>query len=164
MTDTLTIRTALRSGDLGRLIQLHGESYEGEASHFGLTFEAHVARTVAEFILDNDARGRVWLAERGADLVGCTAMVDRGDRGQLRWVLVSSTMRGTGLGKQLIQAAMDYAAEQAAWREVFLETTEGLTASMDIYEKLGFTIASDKFERIWEDKKQRVIIMAKQLR
>ena len=164
MTDALKIRNDLRPGDLGRLIQLHGDVYEGEESQFGLTFEAHVARTVAEFVLDNDARGQVWLAEQGDELVGCVAMVDRGDRGQLRWVLVSPCMRGTGLGKKLVHGAIDYAADQSAWREVFLETTDGLTASMDIYRKLGFVVSHEKFERLWGEKEQRVIIMAKKLK
>lgn len=164
MTDAPKIRTTLRPGDLGRLIQLHGEGYERETSHFGLTFEAHVARTVAEFILDNGANGRVWLAENGADLVGSAAMVDRGDRGQLRWVIVAPQARGTGLGKKLIHAAMNYAADQPAWREVFLETTDGLAVSMEIYHKLGFEITAEKLEDLWEEKKQKVIVMAKKLR
>lgn len=164
MTDAPEIRTTLRPGDLGRLIQLHGEGYEGETSHFGLTFEAHVARTVAEFILDNDANGRVWLAENGRDLVGSAAMVDRGDKGQLRWVIVAPQARGTGLGKKLIHAAMDYAATQSAWREVFLETTDGLSVSMEIYRKLGFEITAEKLEDLWENQKQKVIVMAKKLR
>lgn len=164
MTDAPKIRTKLRPGDLGRLIQLHGEAYEGEANHFGLTFEAHVARTVAEFILDNGGNGQVWLAERGADLVGCAAMVDRGDQGQLRWVIISPPERGTGLGKRLIHAAMEYAAEQSAWRAVFLETTDGLAASMGIYRKLGFELAAEKSETLWGEQKQTVIMMVKQLR
>lgn len=164
MTDAFKIRKTLRPGDLGRIVALHGEGYEGETSHFGLTFEAHVARTVAEFILDNDGKGRVWLAEQGADLIGCAAMVDRGDQGQLRWVLVAPKARGSGLGKTLIHGAMDYASDQPAWRSVFLETTEGLPASMDIYRKLGFEITDEKLEKLWEDRQQKVIVMTKQLR
>ena len=52
------IRTELRCGDLGRIIALHGEVYE-PLGGYGLRFEAFVARTIAEFILDNDARDRV---------------------------------------------------------------------------------------------------------
>lgn len=164
MNDAPKIRTTLRPGDLGRLIRLHGEGYAGENSHFGLTFEAHVARTVAEFILDNNGNGRVWLAEIGNDLVGSAAMVDRSDRGQLRWVIVAPQARGTGLGKNLIHAAMDYAAEQSAWREVFLETTDSLAVSMEIYRKLGFEITDEKMEDLWGDEQQKVIMMARKLR
>jgi len=61
-------------GDLGWLISLHGEAYEGEAGPYGVAFEAHVAGTIAEFMIDNGGRGEVFFAEEetGA-LVGTAA-------------------------------------------------------------------------------------------
>lgn len=162
MSTEVSFRTTLEPGDLGRLIALHGTAYQDDPAHFGLKFEAHVARTVAEFILDNEGRGRVWLAERHGELVGCSAMADRGTRGQLRWVLLSPDMRGKGIGEKLIRAAMDYAREQD-FEEVFLETTEGLDASMAIYNKLGFEIAEQQTKALW-GYPQNVIIMIKKLR
>ena len=98
LLDNISIRNELRSGDLGRVIALHGECYD-MLPGFGLAFEAFVARTVAEYILDTGAKGRIWMAERGGRLVGCTAIVLRDvDRGQLRWVLVDQSARGLGLG------------------------------------------------------------------
>lgn len=163
MTEDILIRSDLKPGDLGRLIALHGEGYEQEDGAFGLTFEAHVARTAAEFILDNGARGRVWLAERGRDLVGCAAMVDRGDKGQLRWIIVSPAARGRRLGDRLISAAMAY-AEERGFREVFLETTPGLDTSMRIYEKLGFKVVKEEFLPLWTDEPLAVLTMAKKLK
>ena len=75
-TDAPNIRSKLRCGDLGQIIKLHGEVYE-PLGGYGLRFEAFVGRTIAEFILDNDARGQIWLAERDDRLVGCTAVVLR---------------------------------------------------------------------------------------
>jgi len=148
----ITIRSDLRPGDLGRIIALHGTAYEAERGHFGLPFEAHVARTVAEFVLDNGARGRVFLVERGTDLVGCAAIVERrgpaGVSGQLRWVLADPSVRGRGLGKKLVSMAIDH-ARAAGWREVFLETTDGLDASMSIYKALEFEIAAETTESLW---------------
>lgn len=163
MTQDILIRSDLKPGDLGRLIALHGEGYEQEDGAFGLRFEAHVARTAAEFILDNGARGRVWLAERGRDLVGCAAMVDRGDKGQLRWIIVSPAARGRRLGDRLISAAMAY-AEERGFREVFLETTPGLDTSMRIYEKLGFKVVKEEFLPLWTDEPLAVLTMAKKLK
>ena len=101
MKDGIDIRHELRCGDLGRIVTLHGECYE-PLPGFGLRFEAFVARTIAEFVLDNEANGRVWLAERGETLVGCTAIALRDDdRAQLRWVLVDPSARGIGLGRRL---------------------------------------------------------------
>lgn len=147
--DPIRIRDDLRPGDLGRIISLHGTAYAGERGHFGLPFEAYVAKTTAEFVLENGARGKVFLAERGSDLVACAAMIertapDRTSRGQLRWVVADPSVRGTGLGRRLVVLATDY-ARACRWREVFLETTSGLEASMALYRKLGFeTVARDK--------------------
>lgn len=150
--DPITIRSDLRPGDLGRIIALHGTAYEGEKKHFGLTFEAFVARTIAEFVLDNAAKGRVFMAERGGDLVACAAMVERnvpqGVHGQLRWILCDPSARGLGLGKKLVGMAMEH-ARSSGYSEVFLETTEGLDASMTIYRKLGFTEEKREAEKLW---------------
>jgi GNAT superfamily N-acetyltransferase len=149
----IVIRDDLRPGDLGRLIALHGTAYEGERGHFGLPFEAYVARTVAEFVLDNDCRGKVFLAERGAQLVASAAIVERSfdggaSRGQLRWVIADPSVRGTGLGRRLVERAVDF-ARASGWAEIHLETTTGLDASMALYEKLGFVIVSRTPERQW---------------
>ncbi len=162
MTKDISIRTDLRYGDLGRIITLHGEGYAQEEQFSGLAFEAYVARTVADVVIDNAARGRIWLAEQGADLVGCTAMVDRGGKGQLRWVIVSPKARGTGLGKKLVHEAIAYAQDQG-WSEVMLETTTGLPASMDIYRRLGFEEVSREEAELWNPHAQTLIIMRKAL-
>ena len=93
------MRHDLRPGDLGRIIELHGECYDALPG-YGIRFEAFVARTVAEYILDVGANGRIWLAELDGRLVACTAIVLREDaRAQLRWVLVAPSARGAGLGR-----------------------------------------------------------------
>ena len=157
MSDDISIRTDLRPGDLGRIISLHGEVYD-PLGGYGLTFEAFVGRTIAEFVLDNDARGRIWLAEQGGRLVGCTAIALRdGNRGQLRWVLVDPSARGRGIGKQLVGSAMDYCREEGC-ESVFLETTDGLLESQTLYEKLGFAVASETVEELWDGPRPLIIM------
>jgi len=149
MSDDISIRTDLRPGDLGRIISLHGEVYDPMGG-YGLQFEAFVGRTIAEFVLDNDARGQIWLAERGDRLVGCTAIALRDNNlGQLRWVLVDPSARGRGIGKQLVYSAMDYCREKEC-EKVFLETTDGLPESQTLYEKLGFAVTSEVVEELWD--------------
>ena len=157
MSDDISIRTDLRPGDLGRIISLHGVVYD-PLGGYGLTFEAFVGRTIAEFVLDNNARGRIWLAERGDRLVGCSAIALRdNDRGQLRWVLVDPSARGRGIGKQLVNAAMDYCREKGC-KQVFLETTDGLPESQTLYEKLGFTVTSESVEELWDGPRPLIIM------
>ena len=51
------IRSTLKPGDLGAIIALHGTVYHRDMG-FDVTFEAYVAQTIAEFVLDNAGRGR----------------------------------------------------------------------------------------------------------
>lgn len=144
------IRTNLRCGDLGRIIELHGEIYEREAEGFGLRFEAFVAKTIAEFVLDNDSRGRVWLAEQDGRLMACCAIAHReGGLAQLRWVLARPEVRGIGLGRRLVEESLAYCRSQG-FRGVFLETTDGLEASRRLYDSLGFRLVSETLEPLWD--------------
>ncbi len=145
----MKIRHNLRAGDLGRIIALHGKCYD-PLPGFGLTFEAYVARTIAEYILDAGANGRIWLAERDGELIGCTAIVLRdGPVGQLRWVLVDQSARGIGLGTNLVNLALQFCRDNKCG-EVTLETTDGLLESQTLYESLGFEVVSNVPEELWD--------------
>ncbi len=157
-SDAVIIRCDRRPGDDDLIVRLHVEGYLQEGPRFhGDDFAPYVARTVAEAGLDRSPRSRVWFAERDGRTLGCTAMVDRDDRGQLRWVVVLPAARGLGLGKRLVTLALDYAASQG-WREAYLETTEGLDASMGLYEKLGFVTTDDTPTALWHGPGHHIIM------
>lgn len=157
MTDSISIRHDLRPGDLGRLIQLHGTAY-AHLPGFGLPFEAFVARTVAEYMLDAGGQGRIWLAERDGLLVGCTAIVLReGPVGQLRWVLVDRNARGIGLGKQLVGHAVQFCRDNDC-QSIFLETTDGLPESQALYDALGFEVISSGQETLWDGPRPLIVM------
>ena len=152
MSDEITIRHDLQPGDLGRIASLHGEAYESLGG-YGLRFEAYVGQTIAEFVLNNNARGRIWLVERAGDLLGCSAIVLRGEGvAQLRWVVVAPSARGQGLGSKLMGRTLDYARDQNS-KAVILETTDGLPESLALYEKLGFRVTSNSIEELWDGKR-----------
>jgi GNAT superfamily N-acetyltransferase len=151
----IQIRHELRCGDLGRIVTLHGVVYE-PLGGFGLSFEAFVAKTIAEYVLDNESRGRVWLAERDNDLVGCVAIAEREQNtGQLRWVLVDPAMRGYGLGRKLVALALNHCVERGM-TSVCLETTDGLPESMQLYEMLGFEIRSTETADLWDGPRELI--------
>jgi N-acetylglutamate synthase-like GNAT family acetyltransferase len=128
---------------------------------FGLTFEAFVARTIAEYVLDAGGSGRIWLAERNGELVGCAAIVLRADkRAQLRWVLVAQAARGVGLGRDLVDRALDYSRAQGC-SEVFLETTDGLPESEALYVSLGFEVESNELEELWDGTRPLIVMRRK---
>jgi GNAT superfamily N-acetyltransferase len=147
-TGQITFRHKWRAGDDALIVELHRLGYAPEGERFGAAFCDFVGETVAEAGLGNGGRSRVWFAERGGEAVGCAALVDRGEVGQLRWVVLLPAARGTGAGRKLVDLALDHARD-CEHREVFLETTEGLSASMAIYEKLGFKTSDEHIEELW---------------
>jgi GNAT superfamily N-acetyltransferase len=150
MSDEITIRHDLQPGDLGRIIGLHGKLYD-DLPGFGLKFEAFVAQTLAEYILEANGDGRIWQVERDGRLIGCTAIVLRdNDVGQLRWVLLDPSARGTGLGKRLVNTALQYCRDNCCV-SVVLETTDGLPESQTLYESLGFEVTSEEPAELWDD-------------
>ena len=145
----ISIRDEIGAGDLGRIVALHGHVYD-ELDGFGLAFEAYVAKTISEYVLENECRGKIWLAECDGRLVGCAAIAEReNNAGQLRWVLVDSECRGTGLGRRLVEDAINY-CRQRGFNSVFLETTSGLSESMALYDKLGFKTVSETVVDLWD--------------
>jgi len=145
----LHLRTTLQPGDLGRLIELHGKTYD-ELAGFGLAFEAYVAQTVAEFGLQDRFQGKIWMLERDQNLLGCCAVVYRdAGQAQLRWVLLATQLHGLGLGRRLVELAIEHSRDQNC-HEIMLFTTDGLEASSQLYQRLGFEIVSDQTEPLWD--------------
>ena len=148
MDHTITIRHEIRPGDLGMVTHLHGVHY---AREWGLdtTFEPYVARPMSEFVLAGPSAGRLWIAERGDKLVGCVALVNvEPGVGQLRWFLVTPEGRGTGLGRDLLTHALDYARSEAL-RRVYLWTFDGLEAALHLYRKAGFRETDRTEQDLW---------------
>ena len=79
----ITFRHDRRLGDDQLIVDLHRLGYAVEGNRFGPPFWDFVAETVAEAQLDQPSRSRVWFAEMDGKAVGCSALVDRGEVGQL---------------------------------------------------------------------------------
>lgn len=153
----LIFRCDRRPGDDELIVQLHRLGYAPDGERFGAAFCAFVAQTVAEARLDDPRNGRVWFVEQNGEAYGCAAMIARGDRGQLRWVVLRPELRGLGTGRRLFELALDD-ARQRGFREVYLETTDGLDASMAIYEQAGFRTVSDKIDDLWHGKGRHIVM------
>jgi GNAT superfamily N-acetyltransferase len=126
--DSVTIRTVLKPGDLGWIVQEHGTSYAAEYG-FDVTFEAYVAGPLAEFVRRASPRERIWIAELPGRLAGCVAIVAAAaDVAQLRWFLVTPGARGAGCGKRLLAEAIAFCKEHG-YRSAFLWTVSALTAA-----------------------------------
>ncbi|MFB9235658.1 GNAT family N-acetyltransferase [Plantactinospora siamensis] len=140
MTATIVIRRLGEPGDLGWVVQAHGEIY---AREFGwdATFEALVARIVADYAADHDPSGEAaWVAELDGRRVGCVFCV-RADAttAQLRILLVDPVARGHGLGRRLVDECLGFARD-AGYRRMTLWTNDPLAAARRIYLSRGFTL------------------------
>jgi GNAT superfamily N-acetyltransferase len=145
----MPIRTDFRPGDIGRVVELHGELY---AREYGLdhTFEGYVAAGLGEFAKSFDGgRDRLWLAEEGGRLVGSVAIAGHQDgAAQLRWFLVRPEARGSGLGGTLLNEAVEFCRGRG-FRSVFLWTISELKAAAHLYRRAGFTPTERKTHDIW---------------
>ncbi len=140
----IVIRALGKPGDLGWVVQAHGECY---AAEFGwdTTFEALVARIVADFAGDHDSkREAAWIAERDGVRVGCVFCVSEDDdTAKLRILLVCPDVRGLGLGGRLVDTCVAFAA-QAGYARMRLWTNDPLVAARGIYLRRGFVLESEE--------------------
>lgn len=147
--DQVTIRCTPQPGDIGQIVYLHGVIY---AREYGLDWnlEAYVAEGLARFVTNFDpAKDCLWLAEVNSQLVGCIGAVGLPEhQAQLRWFLVHPAWRGRGLGRRLMQAALDFCAARG-FRSVFLWTFSELQVAAHLYESYGFRKAEEKTHPIW---------------
>jgi N-acetylglutamate synthase-like GNAT family acetyltransferase len=133
-----TLRHHLCPGDLGRIVALHGQLYAAEYG-FGLQFEAYAAETLAEFGKpERTERDRLWIAEIDGRVVGSIGIIGReGNAAQLRCLLIAPEARGIGLGRRLVETALDF-CRAAGYASVFLWTVQGLSAAAHLYAAAGF--------------------------
>lgn len=82
--------------------------------------------------------GRVFMALQDGVAVGCVALLKMDDGGyEVAKMTVSETLRGSGLGKLLMQRCIDAGQELGATR-LYLETNSGLAPALGLYRAMGF--------------------------
>ena len=133
----LTLRSH-RPGDMGWVIQRHGEIYHQEYG-WNEEFEGLVAEVAAEFIRKLDVRReRCWIAEAAGRRVGCIFLVAKdAATAKLRLLLVEPDARGLGVGRALVAECVRF-AQDSGYKKIVLWTQDNLSAARRIYSKAGF--------------------------
>ena len=141
-----------RPGDMGWVVQRHGELYWQEY-HYDERFEALVAEIVAEFIQNLDPkRERCWIAQKDGERVGCIFLVKKSASvAKLRLLLVEPSARGLGIGKRLVEVCVAFARE-AGYNKILLWTQSELQAARGIYKSAGFQLVAEERHDSWSRK------------
>lgn len=129
-----------RSGDIGWVIQQHGEIYAREYG-WNTEFEALVADIGATFLRKFDpAHERCWIAELDGERVGSAFVVRKSATvAQLRMLILTPAARGLGLGARLTDECIAFARAKG-YRKMVLWTNSILVAAREIYSRRGFRL------------------------
>ncbi len=147
--DDISIRHYFRPGDIGYLIYMHGDLYAKETG-YNQEFEGYVCKTFYEFLERYDPnKDRIFLACFDDQIVGAVAILGHSKYlAQLRWLLVHPDFRAMGLGKKLIQDAIDFCREKQ-YSKLYLLTTNQQTTAHKLYFSYGFRKTGEKNLRMW---------------
>ena len=119
---------------------------------FGAFFEAKVAAGMAGFLRRlEDPGNHLWSASDEDGFVA-TLTLDGGDAenglAHLRWFIVCDRARGTGVGRSMLDTALEQAIKDGA-RGVYLTTFAGLEAARHLYEAVGFVLINEQSDTTW---------------
>lgn len=149
-----------KAGEPSLVVHFYYKLFE-EQFAFLPTTEQYFLHAMME--LFNSEDNRLWIAEENGKIIGSISVIDQGNEGgQIRLFGTHPTTQGKGVGKALMQTAMNYCKEKD-YHRVFLWTIDICSAALHLYEKYGFKCTDTKpndtwanyhmTEELWEYKK-----------
>ncbi|WP_438390556.1 bifunctional helix-turn-helix transcriptional regulator/GNAT family N-acetyltransferase [Caballeronia sp. DA-9] len=146
------IQEGYRPGCIGDIASLHARFYSAHWN-FGVFFEKKVATELAAFAGSLPANGKaLWLYIENDRVLASLAIDGNENTGvaHLRWFIVDDSLRGCGVGRQLMSYAMNYVDER--FSETYLWTFKGLDAARHLYESFGFRLIEEAEGDQWGSK------------
>ncbi|XRG77679.1 helix-turn-helix domain-containing GNAT family N-acetyltransferase [Rossellomorea sp. GAMAL-10_SWC] len=136
-----------KPGDVGYVAYIHGKIYS-TTFQFGRVFEYYVMKGLSEFLLNSNG-GELWVAEVNGEIVGSIAITKANESvAQLRWFVLDEKYQGLGIGKKLIETALNFCKENQ-FEHVFLWTVSSLETARYLYKKYNFTLTEEKPNFEW---------------
>jgi GNAT superfamily N-acetyltransferase len=138
-------------GLIGEIVRLHAIYY---AQHWQLggVFEAKVAAEFGAFVETYNASvSRLFTAHTNDRLVGSLTIVGATEpegAARLRWFILAEEACGRGIGKHLMQLAMDFLSETGC-RACYLTTFAGLDSARALYERHNFRLTHEAMDASW---------------
>jgi GNAT superfamily N-acetyltransferase len=83
------------------------------------------------------AGARKWVAERGGSVIGFVGLIIRGKQGEIEPVVVSFDARGQGIGRSLVETAVD-AARAEGVDQLKASPVARNSHAIDFFHSLGF--------------------------
>jgi GNAT superfamily N-acetyltransferase/DNA-binding MarR family transcriptional regulator len=138
----------LGPGDAGWIISAHGTLYARDEG-YDLSFEALVARIIADFLDRADPREAAWIAEGGLQRLGTISCMREDDEtARLRLFILVPEARGLGLGQRLHDTCLGFARLQG-YRRMVLWTHESHRAACALYAKNGWRLVRSRAARAY---------------
>lgn len=151
---TFTVASGYRHGILARCLEMH-ITYYGRIAKCGGPLEANLAKNFGDLLRRiSHPSNEVWAVLESVPgnttpnqgrIVG-TIWVDGEDLGEgvghIRGFILDDGVRGRGLGRKLMDAAMAF-VDEVGFEEVRLRTARQLTVARRMYEKAGFIEVGD---------------------
>jgi GNAT superfamily N-acetyltransferase len=145
---TSTIVRGFVPGIVGDVAAMHGRYYQREWQ-LEPNFEFEVARELCEYFEHYDEGSDLALSVSEGDRTRGFIAISRNRvelfEAKIRWFIVDDRMRGNGIGRTLLEAALAHCRETSV-RRIELLTFDSLAAARALYGSVGFkTIESRPF-------------------
>jgi DNA-binding MarR family transcriptional regulator/GNAT superfamily N-acetyltransferase len=135
-----------RIGEIGWLIHRQGLLYHLEQGWNG-EFETLIVQIYGEYDAAPASPPKsLWIADQGGDVAGSIFIIPAaGEAGsaQLRMLYVEPAFRGLGIGKRLVEEAVNF-SRASGYKRVILWTQDCLTSARRIYQGAGFTLVREE--------------------
>jgi GNAT superfamily N-acetyltransferase len=138
---TRTIHRGYLPGIVGDVTAMHGRYYAREWK-LQPQFEFGVARGLCEYFEHYDEGSDLALSVQEDDRTRGFVAISRNRvelyEANLRWFIVDDALRGNGIGRSLLDAALEHCRETGV-RRLELFTFDSLEAARALYRSAGFT-------------------------